>query len=108
MASAPAASWITFVPEEDTSIRGRYVSLRPARCAGLLSISKPSGMLPPDSPARRGLANFRERASAFSMLGAGKQRHPFAAAVIAVVVARMTSTATTAHPVRYRLTLSAK
>jgi hypothetical protein len=45
---------------------------------------------------------------AASVVGAGKQRRPVATAVVAVVVARITSTATIAHPRRYRFTLSGK
>jgi hypothetical protein len=42
------------------------------------------------------------------MVGAGKQRLPVAAAVIAVVVALITSTATIAHSGWYRRTDSGK
>src|SRR5215469_8920097 len=106
VASQPAASWMTLVPEEETRTKGRCVSLRAAIAAGLLSISKPGGIFPPDSPARRGLSNCSASSRAAVIVGTGKHRHPAAAAVIAVVVARITSTATIAQPSLYLLTLS--
>src|SRR6185437_3556600 len=51
-------------------------------------------MLPPSSPARRAGASRACRSSAVSRLSARTQRRPDATAVIAVVVARMTSTPT--------------
>jgi hypothetical protein len=58
------------------------------------------GMVPPLSPANRGSLIFPATARAASTVGTGKHRRPAAEAVIAVVVARMTSTTTTAQPGR--------
>src|SRR5579883_115606 len=99
---------MTLVPEEETRTSGRCVSPRLASWAGLLSISNAAGTAPFDSPARSGLSNRAAIARAASTLGAGKQRRPVAAAVIAVVVARITSMTTMAHPSRYRDVLSAR
>ena len=73
---------------------GRSTSGRGAICAGLLVRWKPYGALPPSSPTSSGLSSRAASGTAVSSDGTGKQRRPEVTALTAVVVARMTSTAT--------------
>ena len=75
---------------------GRETSERRSSSAGLLFMCHPYGMFPPSSPTRSGFVSRAARGRAASMEGTGKQRRPDVTAVIAVVIDRMTSTATTA------------
>src|SRR5438093_832994 len=87
---------------------GRSTSVRRASAAGLFPISKPSGVLPPTSPAKSGRSRRAARASDAATVGSGKHRRPSATAVTAVVIARTTSTATMAYPLANRASVSRK
>src|SRR6266567_7217134 len=69
-----------------------------AKAAGLLFIWKDAGFSPPRSPINKGSCNLAARSCASRSELTGKQRRPWDAAVIAVVVARITSIATAAQP----------
>src|SRR5215469_10606956 len=65
-------------------------------------------MFPPSSPTNSGLCSLAARGTAASRDGVGKHSQPRETAVTAVVVARMTSTATIACPSTYFCARSAR
>ena len=93
----PTAFSSSCVPDEDTSTIGRCTSFLAVICTGLFVMSNPYGMLPPSSPTRRGSFRVAAITEASSVVFAGKTRLPMLTAVVATVVARITSTTTMAY-----------
>ena len=74
---------------------GRWTSVLSASSTGLLFMSKPTGISPPSSPANGGPSSRKANCRAESAESVTKHLRPMATPVTAMVVARMTSIATT-------------